>query len=372
MTIRGFICLVFIVAGIKSCNVNKIQGPLLWQINEFVETNHGVVNYKKSIEPYMTTANNARRQPLLSIVDKEKTLAPDKHYFCNLSPYWWPDPKGGSAYINIDGKINPEFYEYTDKQKFEELSKNIKALSIAYYATREPSYLVTLTSQIDTWFIDTNTYMYPNIEYGQIAPGHNNNKGRSNAVIEAYCLNDILDSFRLLNSKKLIDKKTVSAFKDWLTQFLDWLVESPQGKESYNGNANTSVMYDVLVCNIAEFVGNKDVFDKITNSFGENRIKTQIMETGEQPFELKRSRSFSYSVFNLVHILDFCYIQESIGNHYYLQYENYIDNAFQLLMSYIGNEEEWPYQQITPIMQDVNLLKQQYERLSRLKELAGK
>ena len=372
MTVRGIICLAFIIAGIRSCNGSKTQGPLLWQIDDVVETSHGVVNYKKSIEPYLSTANTANRQPLLTIVEKDKTFAPDKHYYCNLSPYWWPDPKGGSAYINIDGKINPEFYEFTDKQKFEELSKNLKALSIAYFVTRDTSYLSTFTRQMHAWFIDTGTYMYPNIEYGQIAPGHYNNKGRSNAVIEAYCLNDILDGFRLLNSEKLIDDKTVSAFKEWLTLFLEWLVKSPQGKESYNGNANTSVMYDVLVCNIAEFVGNKDVFDNITNSFGEHRIKTQIMETGEQPMELKRTRSFSYSVFNLVHILDFCYIQESLGNHYYLQYEDYIDNAFQLLMSYIGREEEWPYQQITPIKQDENLLRQQYKRLVKLKELSGK
>ena len=364
LSIRGFVCLLFVFACSTTCKGQHGTMPLLWQADEY-----NMQSSKTAIQTTLDKAKKVCNEPMLSIVDKDKTYAPNKHYFCSLSPYWWPDPEGGSKYVNRDGKINPEYYEYADRQKFEKLASNLKALSIAYFISGDKTYYDTYIRQIRVWFIDKDTYMYPNVDYGQIVPGHYNNKGRSNAVIEVYGLNDVLDSYRLISSVKLIDRKTKKAFKKWLSQLLDWLIESPQGKESYNGNANTSVMYDVLVCNIAEFVGNKKVLSKMTNTFGSHRIETQIAETGEQPNELKRARSYSYSVYNLIHILDFCFIQEALGNHFYLKYSQRIDKSFKILMSYISNGMEWPYQQITPIDQDMRLLQKQYERLKRLREI---
>jgi len=161
-----------------------------------------MLSSKAAIQTTQDKAKNICNEPMISIVEKDKTFAPDKHYFCSLSPYWWPDPDGGSKYVNRDGKINPEYYEYADRRKFEKMASNLKALSIAYYITGDKTYYDTYIRQIRVWFIDKDTYMYPNVDYGQIAPGHYNNKGRSNAVIEVYGMNDVLDSYRLISSVK--------------------------------------------------------------------------------------------------------------------------------------------------------------------------
>ena len=118
--------------------------------------------------------------------------------------------------------------------------------------------------------------------------------------------------------------------------------------------------------NIALFLGNRYQSDSISKAFKAKRLDTQISSDGSQPWELKRSKSYSYSVYNLTHIIDFCIIQESQGNHYYQQNKRKIDSAANFLSSYMKNNQAWKYQQITPIEDDLKKLQCQLLRLQRL------
>lgn len=340
--------------------------PVLWNMDQLAIIKQN--GPKSSI--YKSCISNADKflsEPYLAITDKKKSFASDKHYYSSLAPYWWPDPQNpGGKYIRKDGLRNPELNDY-DSSILSSLRNRLKALSIAYYLAGENNYREAFLKQLRVFFLDPDTYMYPNLEYAQVIPGYNNNRGRGAGVIAAEYFLDILDSYRLVNVTKPIDYETDRGIKKWFSDFLTWMLTSEIGKEEREGNGNIPLFYDEIALDIALFVDNNTFADELTRDFRKNRLDVQIMADGRQPYELVRTKAYDYSIYNLTHIVDFCLIQESRGNRYYKKNKNIIDSAFLYLIQFIGNQEAFEYQEISSWEECEEKLKRQVLRLKRLR-----
>ena len=82
-----------------------------------------------------------------------------------------------------------------------------------------------MVSQLRSWFLDPQTGMLPNFQYGQIHPGSRDNIGSAAGLIEAYPFNDVIEAIRLVNSESAIDRKTMTALKQWFSDFADWMTK---------------------------------------------------------------------------------------------------------------------------------------------------
>ena len=281
----------------------------------------------------------------LVITQKKKTLAPDHHYYFSISPYWWYD-KNGKKYIRKDGERNPKNEEY-DNQKLVQLSRRLKYLSVGYYLTGDSKLFDAYVRQVRVWFVDEATKMYPNFEYAKVIPGKNGNKGSSAGLIDGYCLNDVIESFRLVSSLRDAPLDIEKPLKTWFGDLGYWLIHSWNGKKTGQAVANSSISYDVILANISLFVGFKETYAQISSSFRKRRLLAQIAEDGRQPEELTRTKAYSYSIYNLGHILDYCVLQASQKIDFYGQNKTIIDKAFDYLLFFQDKETEWPYKQIT-------------------------
>lgn len=357
-----FLLLVIILP--SSCFAGK--KPVLWNMEQ-LETikNKGVesnlyINCIKDADEYTS-------KPFLAITNKEKSFAGDKHYYSSMAPYWWPDPNNPDGkYIRRDGIRNPEWNNY-DNSILYSLGDKLKTLSIAYFFTKDNKYRDAYLTQLQVFFLEPETYMYPNFEYSQVVPGYNNNHGRGAGIIETESFFDLLDSYRLVYYTKHVDKKTDASFKEWFADFLEWMLKSDIGKEERAENGNISLYYDVLALDIASFVKNKAIIKELTKEFRTKRLDIQIMPDGSQPVELARTRGYYYSIYNLRHIVDFCIIQESLGKQYYKKNKDIINKAFAYLIQYIDNKDEFKYQQITSWKDCEDQLKHQILRLQRIR-----
>lgn len=347
------------------------EKPLLWNMERLkVIRNQGDESgiYKK----YLRFADSYLITPDVVIIAKEKSFAPDKHYYSSLAPYWWPDPESpGGKYIRKDGVRNPEINDY-DGSILSELCLRLRAFSIAYYFTKDTRYKEAYLKQLDAFFLDENTYMYPNLEYAQVVPGYNNNRGRGAGIVTADCFLDILDSYRLVNYTKPVGKQLDQSIRKWFSDFLEWMLTSEIGMEERESSGNISLFYDVLALDIASFVNNKALVKEITDNFRSKRLEAQIELDGSQPLELARTKGFSYSIYNLQHIVDFCIIQESLGKRYYRNNRDIIDRAFMYLFPFIGNQFAFKYKQITSWDDCEEDLKRQIVRLQRLRPRRNK
>lgn len=285
------------------------------------------------------------RMPV-TVTSKTMTRSGNFHNFESLSVYLWPDPDNlDGPYITRDGEINPEYKLY-DLPRLSELVGSTKVLSQAFYVTGNQKYYNAFIKQIDAWFLDYDTRMTPHFEYSQFIPGRNNGRGVAAGLIDAYNFIDVIEGIRLVDYKKSIGRRRIRKLKGWFQSFAEWMMTSEMGITQSNSQNNLGAAYDVTLFCMSHFVGDYDNCDMIAANFAQRRINQQIEKDGSQPLELARTRSFHYSVFNLNHILDFCVIQQRLGNDYISAQGMRVKTAIDFLSYHLENSNDYPYQEI--------------------------
>lgn len=327
----------------QTCNNNT--KPLIWDIMKLdqlvfeKDTNLEAKTLIQQAEAYCKT------KPVV-VTDKKKKISIDinPHFYYSMGQYWWPDTLNTGSFIRRDGLTNPDSKHY-DREKLSDLRKRCRTLSQAFYITGEIEYYKALIKQLRAWFINKDTFMYPNFEFSGAVPGMFDNKGRGAGMINAYDFNDVIESVRLVNGKKKIDKRTMKQLKQWFEDFAFW-AEANHGDYLIRKHNNIGLATDVLLVNIYLFSGNDKRAKVIADRFESFRINKQIQENGQQPAELQRTNAFMYSLANLEYVIDFCYLVRVWYPDYYLKHNERIDAAFDFLGQYVDNEESFPYQQI--------------------------
>lgn len=321
----------------------KAQEVSLWNVQRLLDVRMNL-QYNWIVKLCAHKADSLAKLPNISVVDKKNSISGNKHYYESLSIYFWPDTTSMMCgkYICKDGLINPDFKQY-DGPRLLLLTQRLKFFSLAYFFTREKKYYNYFIKQVSAWFIGRKTKMLPDFSYAQIIPGANGNKGTPQGLIEAYAFNDVLESIRLVNSIYTIDYAIMLELKRWFSSFSKWMINSEIGIRERLQDNNHGVAFDVTLYNIAMFVGDVKIMSELTNSFAEKRLKKQIARDGRQINELKRTRAYFYSCYNIIHIIDFCLLQESCGNRFYNINNLQINSAIDYMLKYADNKRAFPY-----------------------------
>jgi hypothetical protein len=289
----------------------------------------------------------------VSVMQKEQTPpGGSKHDYTSLSKYWWPDPKSkdGLPYIRKDGQINPETKNISDEDNLNKMIKAVEDLSLAYYITGNINYSDKAVQLLRVWFLDENTKMNPNMNYSQFIPGKSD--GRGTGIIDSHGLPAIIDALGFLEGSKSWGKGDISKIKLWFSQYLDWLITSKNGKDESKAKNNHGSWYDVQVASISLFLDKKDQAGKYLEDVKTKRISIQIKPDGKQPFELERTTSWQYSVFNLSALTKLGILGEKVGVDLW-NYQNpeggSIRKALDYVLSYTLNIKTWEFPQIKEI-----------------------
>lgn len=271
------------------------------------------------MSPYLQILSSAEgllNSTPVSVMMKNKTAASgDKHDYLSQGRYWWPNPNtaDGLPYIRKDGVSNDAEVNALDRNRLGDMASHVTTLSLAYFFSGEEKYAAKAVEQLKVWFLNADTKMNPNLNYGQIVPGQNNNLGRGEGVLDAYSFIEMLDAVPLLTGSEAYSSQVESDLKAWFSEFLNWLLTSSIAMEEKNANNNHGVCYDVQVAAYANFVGNTTVRDLLIANFWTNRINPQIQADGKQPKELERTLGYHYSQYNLEHIIDIFQIARNAG-----------------------------------------------------------
>lgn len=348
------------------CHACKVDTcPLVWDIVRLKQMKSNISNSSEARSIIKVADKYSKIEPII-VTNKNLTFVKDSHYYCSVGPYWWPDQKNPGKYITQDGIVNPDSKLY-DNGKLAELAKRCEYLSKAFYLTNDIKYYNLFLKQIEAWFINKETFMYPNFEYAQVVPNINNNKGRSTGFIGAYAFNSIIESLRLVQCIKKMDPVTIDKVRSWFREFAEWADKCSFGESLRKSNNNIGLAYDVTLVNLYLFVGGEKRAKEIVDNFAVTRINVQIKEDGSQPAELKRTKAFSYSLSNLTHILDFCNLVRYWYPNYYQDHHERIDAAFTFLSKYVNDESMFPYKQITSWKKCKKDYQKQLERLIHLR-----
>lgn len=289
-----------------------------------------------------------------SVIEKER-IPPsgNKHDYVSLAPYWWPDPSkpDGLPYIRRDGEKNPETTNeaVVDDLRLDRTIESAEVLALAYYFTGQERFAAGAARVLRTFFIDPATRMNPNLAYGQAIPGVT--EGRGIGIIETRRLSGLVDALGLLDSADAWTDADDAGMRAWMAGYLDWLSNSAEGLDEKAWYNNHGAWYDAQAAAIALYLGRDDVAREILTGSARLRINGHIRQDGSQPEELARTRSFSYSLFNLEAFSELA----EMGRHVGIDLWNYrpaqgggIHKALDYVAPYADPAVKWTGQQITP------------------------
>jgi Alginate lyase len=276
----------------------------------------------------------------------------DKHDYMSQAPYFWPNPATPNhlPYIRRDGERNPEIKGISDHDEMSRMSRAVRALALGYYLTNNEDYAARAALLLRTWFFDPATKMNPNLEYTQAIPGINT--GRGIGIIESRGLTAVVDAAGLLEGSKHWTAEDNEALQKWFNNFLTWLQTSQHGKDESDAKNNHGSFYDVQVSDFGLFVEKLELAETILENAREKRIAKQIEPNGKQPLELARTKSFSYSAFNLRALTELAILGEHVNVdlwHFETKDGRSIRRALDFLIPYALGEKRWGYKQIEPI-----------------------
>ncbi|MFT3740122.1 MAG: alginate lyase family protein [Breznakibacter sp.] len=335
--------------------VSGLSAQSIWNGKHLAAVRQSLDNplYADAYAGLIARADDALGAVPLSVMIKERVPASgDKHDYLSQARYYWPDPSkpDGKPYISRDGESNPEL-EKLDRNRLGDMASRVTTLSLAWYFSGDEKYARKAAELVRVWFFNPGTKMNPNLNYAQIIPGTNNDRGRCYGVIDAYSFVEMLDAVQLLEQSKAFTAKDARKLKVWFCQLLDWILTSEQGQEESRQKNNHAVAHDAQVIAYAVYTGRTGVAERFIRDFPARRIFTQIEPDGSQPQELRRTLAFGYSQFNLHHMVNIFLMAKKLdiriddsvsadGRNFY--------KAVDFLTPYVGKSvSDWPYRQIS-------------------------
>jgi hypothetical protein len=285
----------------------------------------------------------------VSVMDK--TIIPpsgSKHDYMSQAPYFWYDSSkpNGLPYLRRDGERNPEINKITDRQHIGRLENSARILGLSWYFTRDEKYARKATQLLRHWFLDEETKMNPNLDFGQGIPGINT--GRGIGIIETIALIGIADGAALIEGSAAWTKDDQAGLRQWYKQYLVWMLNSKNGKEERAAKNNHGTWYFAQVVDFALFTGDKNKAAELATE-GLKLLDLQIDAEGKQALELERTNALGYSTYNLQAWFRLALLADRAGVDIWQKKNKNgtgIRSAIDWMLPYALSKKAFPYQQL--------------------------
>jgi hypothetical protein len=362
----NFLFIIALAVLITGCeNEVKIEGIYV----DFIKIEKVKKQIKKGNENYIpayknliTNAETALNESVFSVMDKKRTPpSGDKHDYLSMGPYWWPDTTkaDGLPYIRRDGEINPETRgEYVDTDAKNKLFANVETLGWAYYFSGEKKYAEKAVQLLETWFVNQETRMNPNLNFAQGIPGICD--GRGIGIIDWAGINKIISPIQILDAGGFITETTKMELKNWFEEYLKWLLTSEYGRFEDDYFNNHGTWYDVQVVGIEMLLGKTDLAKERLDQAKTKRIASQIEPDGSQPHEIARTKSLGYSTMNLRGFIHLANLGQKMGVdlwNFETSNGRSINKALEFLLPFANGQKNWKHQQLGELDEAIENLK---------------
>lgn len=270
--------------------------------------------------------------------------------YYSTGPYWWPNPEtaDGLPYIRIDGKFNPERDRVSDREPLHSLIESVRILAVAQAVSGREAYGKEAAALLDTWFLDDQTGMNPNLQHAQAIPGVT--VGRGTGIIDTHPFAELVDAIRLLEEAGSLSASQSRALGDWFADFTEWLLTSENGRAEADSLNNHGTAYDLQAAALLWFTGQDDRLADYLRNVTLPRIGQQITPEGLQPHELSRTRTWSYCTENLEHFFKLGLMGRSVGVDlfgYAAENGASLQKALNYLLPHVCEPDAWPHPQET-------------------------
>jgi hypothetical protein len=287
-----------------------------------------------------------QQQPVTVTAASSPRSAGGKHDFFSEGDYWWPNPvSADSPYIQKDGMTNPDNF-VAHRHAMIRLSKIVGALGSAYVIAPDEKYVRHALLHAKAWFVNAATMMNPNMLYAQAIKGRFT--GRGIGIIDAIQLMEVVKGLQAMEKAKSMDAKALAAIKKWFEQFQQWLTTHQYGKDEMNAANNHGTCWVMQVAVFAKFTGNTQLQQFCIDRYKNVLLPNQMAADGSFPQELRRTKPYGYSIFNLDAMATICQVLSSGADNLW-QFQTSdgrtIKKGIEFLYPYTADKTKWPHKQ---------------------------
>jgi len=286
-----------------------------------------------------------QQEPVTVTAETSPRSAGGKHDFFSEGDYWWPNPKSvDSPYIQKDGMTNPDNF-IAHRHAMIRFSKIIGALASAYKITHDEKYVRQALKHCRAWFVDEATMMNPDLLYAQAIKGRFT--GRGIGIIDTIQLMEVVQGLMAMLHAKDMNKDDLAATRSWFEKYLQWLTTHQYGKDEMNAANNHGTCWVMQVAAFAKFVGDEKQMNFCRERYKTLLLPNQMAADGSFPQELRRTKPFGYSIFNLDAMTTICQILSDKQNdlwNYQTADGRSIKKGIEFLYPFVKNKSKWPFQ----------------------------
>ena len=285
-----------------------------------------------------------KQEPITVTAQSSPRSAGGKHDFFSEGDYWWPNPvSADSPYIQRDGMTNPDNF-VAHRLAMIRLSKIVGVLASAYIVDKNPIYVTQILKHCNAWFVDTATRMNPNLLYAQAIKGRFT--GRGIGIIDTIQLMEVVEALIALEKSGAISKEEVVGIRNWFEDYIHWLTTHKYGKDEMNAANNHGTCWVMQVAAFAKFTGNDELMQFCRDRYKNVLLPNQMAADGSFPQELRRTKPFGYSIFNLDAMSTICQILSTDNDNlwnYSTSDGRSIRKGIEFLYPYVADKSKWPY-----------------------------
>jgi hypothetical protein len=274
-----------------------------------------------------------------------------KHDYFSEADYWWPDPKNPDGpYIERDGYSDPTNFN-DHRLALIRLSLIVPALAAAWLITQDKRYAEHAAVHLRAWFLTADTRMNPSLDYAQAVWGHS--PGRSYGIIDTLHLVEVTRAARHLEAAQAMTTAEFAGVREWFTEYLLWMRASTNGQAEEAAQNNHGTCWTVQVAAFAAYIGNENAMSLCRSRFRDHLLPDQMAADGSFPLELKRSKPYNYSLFDLDMLAMVCVIASASGMspsgatnnlwQFALPNGNIYKKAVDFMFPFIEDKSKWPY-----------------------------
>jgi hypothetical protein len=266
------------------------------------------------------------------------------HDFYSNGDYWWPDPTktNGLPYIQRDGESNPDNFNQ-HRRCVTQLRDAVASLAAAYQVTGEDRYAAKAAELLRVFYLDPKTRMNPSLNYAQAIPGRS--PGRGTGIIDTLHMAEVPMAIQALAKSPAFPPAVLSGLKTWFHDYVEWMMTSKNGQDEAAAGNNHAVAYFLQVAVFAKFTDDTARLAECRRRFKEVFLAKQMAPDGSFPAELKRTKPYGYSIFQLDNMVTLCQVLSTEKDNLWTYTRpdgQSIRTAMEFLYPYLEDKSKWP------------------------------
>jgi len=295
-------------------------------------------------ERILKAANAALRdEPVTVTSASSPRSAGGLHDYFSEADYWWPDPANpGGPYIQRDGMTNPDNFD-EHRKAMRRLSVDVPALVAAWKLTGEARYAEHAVRHLRAWFVDETTRMSPHLRYAQAI--HGRVTGRGTGIIDTLHLVEVARAAEVLAGAPAFDAGTQRGVRAWFADYVRWMTTDKSGIEERDAKNNHATCWALQAAAFARLAGSDEVVGYCRDRFKTVLLPNQMAADGSFPEELRRTKPYGYSLFNLEAMAGLCQLLSTPQHDLWsftLPDGRGMRRGMQFMVPYMRDKKSWP------------------------------